>query len=241
MKIGIAVSTYANEKTDEARIDIIKQCLDSMLGLDIDVIIVNDASVNESHVSLINSYPEFTVINRPRNGGIAKCKNTAIKHFEENEYDIAFLIDDDVEILDKKFYERYIEAYEKTGIHHLCLQCSGDHPHSNDIEINGFHVMKSNHTNGCFLMLTQKMIKELGYFKILPHKYGHEHSNYTMRALLNGFASGFIDVVNSGELLRLIPQSTDVHSGIRTSGKEFHENEREAFDNLSNEKYISYK
>lgn len=237
MKVGIAVSTYANEKTNDQRFIIIKKCLDSLLTTDITVVIVNDGSNNQKHLDLINSYDTFIMIHRKENGGIAKCKNTAIKYFDDNDFDICFLMDDDVEILNKDFYKFYIDAHEKTGIDHFCLQVGSLHKISNVTE-NGISYKISNHTNGCFLMITKKMIKELGYFKILPFKYGHEHSNYSTRAKLHHFAPGYVDISNSNELLKLIDNSLIIDAGARIYGEDFDKNEYVAFYNIKNEKYI---
>lgn len=237
MKIGIAISTFANEKTDDKRLDIIKRCLDSLSKLDIDVIIINDGSTIKPHLSLISSY-NFIQINMHTNGGIARCKNTALKYFEDNDYDICFLMDDDVEILDNNFYKHYIEGYEKTGIHHFCLQV-GKHD-TQSVTVNNFQYSQSNITNGCFLMVTRDMIKKLGYFKILPFKYGHEHSNYSTRAITLGFAPGYVDIANSNTLIRLIHDSMFIDSGSRTFDEGFEINLREAFINIANEKYIGY-
>ena len=239
MKIGLAVSTYANENTNLERFNIIKKCLDSLDNIDIHIIIINDASIVKEHINLINKYKDkYHIINREINGGIAKCKNTALKYFEENDFDYCFLMDDDVEILDKNFYQYYINASEKTNIDHLCFQCHSRHK-VNIKNINGIEIKESNHTNGCFLMITKRMIKEIGYFKILPFKYEHEHSNYTTRAIVFGLAPGYVDIIGSEKMLKLIDESTEFDSGTRISGDDFAANEIAAFENIHANKYIT--
>ncbi|MCK9574614.1 MAG: glycosyltransferase [Candidatus Pacearchaeota archaeon] len=239
MKICIAISTYVSDKASDDRIKIIKECLDSFINVNAKVVIVNDASTNKLHNELLETYKDkFHIINRTYNGGIAKCKNTAIKYFEENEYDICFLIDDDMKVVSPDFVKQYVDAIENTGIEHLCYQVPGDHKNTKNIEKNDFNVIQSDHTNGCMLVLTKNIVKNIGYFKVLPHKYGHEHSNYTLRCIIHGFAPGFIDVVDSNNFIQLIGQSVEIHSGTRIHGAEFDENEHAAFENLQNEKYI---
>ena len=239
MKIGISISTYANENTSDARLNIVKKCLDSFSIINLPIILVNDGSNNAKHVELINSY-NFKVINKPINSGIAKSKNSSLKYFEENDFDFMFLIDDDIEILDPRFYEKYIEVYDKTKISHMCFQVKEDHPKRWIENINGVQIHRARHTNGCMLTVTKKMIKEVGYFKILPYKYGHEHSNYTIRCINAGFAPGFIDIKDSHNYLRLIDATgTNKSAPNSYTEEEFNENLRVAFENLEHEKYIS--
>lgn len=51
------------------------------------------------------------------------------------------------------------------------------------------------------MTITREMVDTIGYFKVLPNKYGHEHTEYTLRAIRNNFASGFIDIINSEEYI----------------------------------------
>lgn len=236
MKIGIVVSTYMNEKTDKIRLDIIKKCLDSLLNIDIQVIVMDDGSINTKHIDLIDSYSDkFKIIHRNENGGIAKCKNSAIKFFEDNDFDICFLMDDDVEILDKEFYKYYIEAYEKTGIEHFCLQ--PQYKSSVEKQINDYTYIESEFLSGCLLMITKNIIKEIGYFKILPIKYGHEHTNYTIRCIKYNFCPGFVDIKNSYQLVKLIDESNIISSIVRPTPDELDQNAKLAFNNI--EKYIN--
>lgn len=248
MKIGVAISTYANENTDNNRLLLIKKCLDSLLLSNVNVLIVNDGSTNEKHIKLINSYPMYTIINKSINGGIAKSKNTAIRFFDENDYDYIFLMDDDMIILDKDFYSYYIDAIQKTGIHHFCYKHENNHKetinmvsHSSikKILINAQTIKISNRTNGCFLTLTKQMIKDIGYFKVLPYKYGHEHSNYTQRAINNGFAPGYVDIIDSEKYIGLQHESGNYPSSTYPTEIELKENFNIAFSNVKKEKYIT--
>jgi hypothetical protein len=239
-KIGIAISTYANENTKDIRIEIIKKSLDSYKNVNIPIILVNDGSTNKKHIELINSYDYIKVINNPINGSVAMAKNIAIRYFDENDFDFCIMMDDDMEIIDKKFYEYYYEAYKKSGVHHLCYQVQVHHPNAHVEKVNDFSLSKSDRTNGCLYTITKEMIKELGYLKILKYKYGHAHTGYTLRSIKFGYASGFFDIVDSSKYLRLIPESNVNSSVDEKCGEKMMENWKEV-SLYHNTKYIPFE
>jgi hypothetical protein len=57
MKIGIAISTYMNENTNKERLNIIKECLDSLKDInELNKIIINDGSKIIEHINLLEEY-----------------------------------------------------------------------------------------------------------------------------------------------------------------------------------------
>lgn len=182
MKIGIFITTYC--ETDE-RFYIIQECINSLIDKQVnyDIIIVNDGSKNEKHVSFIKNLPNIIYIEQD-NLGISAAKNTCIRFFMKNNYDFGFLVDDDLFYMGNIF-DKYVEAFLKTKIHHFTLFVD---PKENQkmVEINGFKLLETNYVNGCLLTITKELIEKIGGFKILPYKYGHEHSNFSIRAKNSG-------------------------------------------------------
>ena len=214
MKIGIAISTYANENTSDERIDIIRTCIESVIAAkhDNDVMcIIDDCSCNKKHSELLKSFEnDIMIIYRENNGGVAKCKNSAIQYLMENKIDFGFLLDDDMIIKDSEYTNIWYDAYKKTGIHHFnycgrLFNLDLLDPITNNLmekfifKKNNIKFVNTPRLNGCFLTITPTMIEKIGYFRVFPFKYGHSHTNFTLRAIEAGFTDiyGFIDLYDS--------------------------------------------
>lgn len=211
INIGIAISTYTNKNTDNKRYDIIKKSLSSLKNIikkskiSIYPVIVVDGNIPNCHNKLLHNY-DFDIYQRKENGGVSKTKNTSIRLLLEKSIDIGFLADDDVLYKDGCF-EKYIEAILITNIPHFGFTQMHPlvHP-KNEWEkmgylkdiINNFELMKHGGGGvGCFLSFTPKLINDIGYFKILPGKYGYEHINFTYRCVHNKKIPYPVDIINS--------------------------------------------
>ena len=101
IKIGIAISTYTEEKTEAKRYEIIERSLQSLqevvktTKVKTYVVIVVDGEVPEKHMNLLSKY-NFNIFKKSQNGGVARTKNTSIRLLLEENVDIGFLADDDV-------------------------------------------------------------------------------------------------------------------------------------------------
>lgn len=220
--IGIAISTYTQECTDNSRYQIIERSLASLLifisnaklrvqtndvSYQYYVVIVVDGQVPSRHQKLLQKYQDHFVIHtRPSNGGVARTKNTSIRLLMEQKVDIGFLMDDDIDYkLD--CLDKYVEAILKCQLHHMSYTQMNPIVHPKTLweqmgyiktEIKGHHIM--NHRGrgvGCLLTFTSELIKKIGYFKVMEGKYGYEHINFTYRALeqkMIPFVSDIVDV-----------------------------------------------
>jgi hypothetical protein len=58
---------------------------------------------------------------------------------------------------------------------------------------------------------------EAGYFKIFPHKYGHEHTWYTKRIMNSSGQTCFLDISDSTQFYRFTPiqSSMDEHQRLQ--------------------------
>lgn len=210
MGFGLSISTYFGDHTLDTRIDTFKKSINSLheTNFNGDVFIVDDGSTSNEHLDYIRSLNDarFNIIKKHTNSGISACKNTGIKHIINSGHSIGFLADDDL-IYKDGWDKIYINAIKITGIQHFCLWVE-DLNKKQNINYNGFEICKTPHVNGAFLTFTKNIIDSIGYFKILPYVYGHEHSNFTLRCLNKKYMPFFCDVANSNEYIKLIPNTS---------------------------------
>ena len=206
LKLGLAITTYSNSKTSDERYKIIRDCFESVHNnVTIEVVIVNDGSEEPRLLEILDEYSDrFEIVTRVENGGISKAKNDCIKCLFEKDCDIMFLMDDDVLIL-QDFTELFENAITKSKISHFNYIVKSLHPelekHGNKFKQNKIPIQQSPRLNGCFMTITKEMVETIGYFKVLPNRYGHEHTEYTLRAIRNEFAPGFVDLQNSEDYI----------------------------------------
>ena len=147
------------------------------------------------HNELLKKYEnKIDIYRREQNGGVARTKNTSIRLLLEKKIDIGFLADDDV-LYKPNCLNRYIELIKETKHEHIsyCQMNPIVHPITEWNKM-GYIKRKINNLNvmlhkgmgvGCWLSFTPKIIKQIGYFKVMEGKYGYEHINFTYRCLYN--------------------------------------------------------
>lgn len=247
-KIGIAISTYTRENTDQARYDIIDKSLSSLvqyLGttkLNIFTVIVVDGLIPAKHHDIINRHTQngeysINVYHREENGGVARTKNTSIRILMEQNIDYGFLMDDDV-IYKRDCLETYVNAMQKTNVSHMgfCQMSKIVHPEKEWSKmgyyqtcINDYPVMRHGGGGvGCLLSFTPSLVKAIGYFKVMPGKYGYEHINFTRRAIHQGLIPFACDVVDSEKYIEHIgfePVGYNKFNKIHSIDEEFRKKE----------------
>lgn len=234
MRKSIAFSTYISKENTEKRIEIFKECIDSLYNTNYSdkVIIVDDCSVVDTHLNYASQY-NAEIIKKEKRGGVARCKNTGIKKCLENNAEIFFLSDDDVVFINENWAKYYEEAYLATGIEHISYALGNSaQKNSKIVSINNYNIRHTPLVNGCFLMATKTLIDKIGYFKCMSEFYGHEHSNFSTR--YQHFCGGkFYDIVNSNDLIShhnttKIPSMSHEEriAGLQKNGKEFHKLEK---------------
>ena len=214
MKTGIAITTYFRKDTNKDRLSIFKTSIESLLSTEYpgNIFLVDDGSEILDHIRLLEAISggdRIKVISRPH-GGIARAKNTCIKILLADGVDVGYLADDDMFYKDPEWYRVYSEAVVSTGMAHLSFY------HNNKpyelVNINGCVLRKTPEVNGSFFTITKALIDKIGYIKILPHDYGHEHSNFSFRADKLYGQGGFFDIVDAKKYIDLIPESLSVKS-----------------------------
>ena len=176
-------------------------------------IIVVYGPIPEKHQAIIDKYSTNQFISvhyRKENGGVARTKNTSIRLLMEQKVDYGFLMDDDVLYKDSCF-DMYVDAMIHTGFQHMsfCQMPELVHPKEGwakrgyiEMKINKYSVMKHKGRGvGCLLSFTPDLIKKIGYFKVMPGKYGYEHINFTYRAIHQGIIPYASDIMDSDKYI----------------------------------------
>lgn len=216
--VGVGITTYN-------RPDYFKQCFTASIDKLKDVVdvwcVYEDGSdkeiekYDEMFGWIEKEYPFVKIFRPGSNGGVAKAKNTLLRHLIDSGCDYLFLLEDDIIIKDQKAVTGYIEASKNSGFSHLCFAYHGPMnqggPMYKDqwLEYHGACI-------GAWCMYTKEIIEKVGYFneKMIN---AFEHVHLTKRIGDQGFCPPFglfIDATGSKDWLEEIPGSID-HSSIR--------------------------
>ncbi len=210
MSVGISISTFFDDNTSKKRHIIFQESIQSLLNTDFDgkIFIVDDGSSIHNHLNFLSSFADerLCITQKNTNGGISKCKNTGTRLILESGLDIGFLADDDV-IYKNGWDKQYVTAIKGTQIPHFCCFVDAQ-KNTQVIKINDTNIIKTPYVNGAFLSFTKNLIDNIGYFKIMPYKYGHEHSNFSRRCLYYKQIPFFCDVVDSNNYVNIHEDST---------------------------------
>jgi len=115
----VAFTTCARPKLIRKNLSCLIHCLQGLRGFDL-VVAIDGLSVtgNKETLSLVQKMGvDCIVANEPEGVGISKNRVLSLL----GGYDYYFFIEDDVEVLSSDLFNRHIEAYLKTGIHHFSL------------------------------------------------------------------------------------------------------------------------
>ncbi len=230
MKTGLAISTYFCDKTPPERLTIFKESVESLFatGYAGFICVVDDGSDRTEHLTWLAELDKEgrVFVIRHKHGGIAKTKNVCIRTLLDAIVDVGFLADDDVLYKSLGWAEKYAMAMITSGIDHFSYFLE-DKP-CEIFCVGGISIRKTPSVNGCFMTFTKRLVDKIGYFKILPNDYGHEHSNFSIRAARLHGPDGFYDLNDSSALLELIRESVACKSIGAVDQGLFSENERSA-------------
>jgi len=234
-KIGLGIVTCN-------RPEFLTNCIESIDLEKVDVkVIVNDGDVDVS-------YPQFKVIKNEKNLGVGKSKNKILKYLFDEGCDYIFLLEDDMLILDNNVFEKYIEAYKASGIHHFNYgpgspfnrkqniqfdlhnrheldQHSEPKPrkvvdYGNDIKVSLFE-----HTVAMFSFFTREVLDEVGYIDEDFYN-AWEHVDHTYRIIKAGYHPPFwyfADLYGSHNYLSEAPDAID-NSSIAGDSEQWKKN-----------------
>jgi glycosyltransferase involved in cell wall biosynthesis len=150
------------------------------------VFIVDDGSNCDEHLRYLDELAasgRFVVVRRQSNGGISRAKNTGLRILAESRVEIGFLAEDDI-LFHEGWDEAYSTAMKQSGIQHFSWY--EHHPDDNVVACNGCLVTYTSGLLGLLLTMTPQVLAQIGGFKVLPHRYGYEHIQWTYRNILGG-------------------------------------------------------
>lgn len=215
-KIGVGIITCN-------RPDYLKGLLDSLIPCsDIidELVVVNDGkSVN------VSLFKGEWILN-DTNLGVGKSKNKALKHLLDKECDYIFLIEDDMLILNKDIFNKYIQAHKISGIHHFNYGPGSPFNRKQDIQfdLHNRHLLKQDtevnpklvieyskdikvalyeHTVAMFSFFTKEVLEKVGLIDEAFYN-AWEHVDHTYRIIKAGYHPPFwwfADLADSHKLL----------------------------------------
>jgi len=176
---------------------------------DILIIVVIDGDMVNWHLKeLLDMCKDYNinVYRLDNNRGISYVKNVCIKLLLNQNVDYLYLLDDDIEILNKDLINYVDYVFSRcnipmiTNIHNDVLKNNPEKFIYNDLVL-----YKTTH-NGYFgnIMIINKLyIPIYGYFDILPHKWGYEHilltKKYLQKTVFNNTSFDLSKYVYNGD------------------------------------------
>ena len=197
-KIGVGVITCNREH-------FLKQCLDSIpLDMVDEICVINDG--DKLSYDITDTYRRIYMIEHVKNLGVGKSKNDALKHLLRNDCDYIFLLEDDIILLDKSVFNRYIEAHLASGIHHFNYGPGSPFNRKQTIQNLDIH---NRH-----LFFTKEILEKVG---LIDEDYYNawEHVDHTYRIIKEGYHPPFwhfADIYNSHKYVTEAPEAIDKSS-----------------------------
>jgi hypothetical protein len=172
------------------------------------LVIVDDGS-GEEHVSFLKEIEatyKIEIEYKKKNSGIACAKNTCLRIFMNSSYKYIFLIDHDVYFKKRGWDSLYINTAQGIGAHHLSWFVEYNVANSHQmLQKNGVKYAQTSWVNGPLLYADRMAVEKVGGFRVMPEKWGHEHSDWSIRMQLENFTlATFLDAPNSFEYLDLV-------------------------------------
>ena len=183
------------------------------------LLIVDDNSQPEYRSFLVDlssrQRHRVAVLLKSNNGGIARSKNSCFQYFSDKKFEHLFLADHDIFFRKYGWQELYISTAIISGIQHFSFFV-GNGP---QYDFNYSRVIVSGipALNGCMLYMTQSVVTKIGGMHVLPEKWGHEHTLFSLRAIHSGFAPFFVDVARSEEYLGMLTWESVISSNLKTN------------------------
>lgn len=224
-KIGVGIITYN-------RPDFFKKCFNSIPKDRInELVVVNDGK------KIDFDFEKCHLIQHDTNKNVGESKNDAMRYLLDKNCDYIFTLEDDIIIKNPLIFEKYINAYKETGIHHFNFGFSQRENLDNNlnpvwkkiINYKNTKLVLNHNILGAFTFYTRKSLQTIG----LHHKdfnKGHgDHLELTYRAYKHGFTTPFWWFADLYESWNLIENQSDfiTDSKVRDP-KTFNDNFNEA-------------
>lgn len=237
-KIGVGIITCNRPEYLKGLLDSLILCRDNID----EIVVVNDGKPVD-----VPLFKGEWVLNET-NIGVGKSKNRALKHLLVKNCDYIFLIEDDMLILNKDIFNRYIEAHKLSGIHHFNYGPGSPFNRKQDIQfdLHNRHLLKQDsepnpkmiieyskdikialyeHTVAMFLFFTREILEKVG---LIDEDFYNawEHVDHTYRIIKAGYHPPFwwfADLADSHKLLTEAPGAID-NSSIANKSEQWAKN-----------------
>jgi GT2 family glycosyltransferase len=238
MSIGVGIVTCN-------RPDYLNSLLKSLDSCKVDeLVIVNDGT----ELPELDIKHPHTIINNETNLGVGRTKNKALKHLVEKGCKYIFLIEDDMIILDKTIFEKYIDAHKASGIHHFNYGPGSPFNRKQTIQnydLHNRHLLDQNsepnpkliieyktakislfeHTVAMFSFFTKEVLETIGYIDEDFYN-AWEHVDHTYRIIKAGYHPPFwwfADIFDSHKYLTEAPNAIN-NSSIANNTEQWGKN-----------------
>lgn len=166
------------------------------------IFISDDGSTNQDLKTYLDELAQndnFVIIKNDTRIGIAGNTNRLLRCLSRFEYGL--ILNDDIEIMSPGWDTFYMEAMQKTGMHHFIYRQEGVYGATlgEARAINNVNMhMVSERPHGAILAFTNHMLDKCGYFDEGYGYYGMEHVDWSRKTWEFGLQSeGFYDVTGS--------------------------------------------
>jgi len=166
------------------------------------VFVVDDGSTCANHLAYLRTLERsgrYVVIYRPENGGISRAKNTCLRAIMDAGAEIGFLVEDDI-LFAEGWDSAYVDAMRRSRIRHFSWYLPEEA--NRVVACNEEVVTITAGLLGLLATFTREVVETVGGFKVLPHRYGFEHINWTYRIVHAGLAPFPADIFNSSRFVR---------------------------------------
>ena len=236
-KIGVGIITCN-------RPDYLRNLLNTIPHDKIDELVV----INDGKPVADFDFPVEKWIDNPVNLGVGKSKNKAMKHLYDEGCDYIFIIEDDMLIKDLNVFDKYIEAYKKSGIHHFNYGPGSPFNRKQNIQfdLHNRHLLDQHsppnpkmiieydkdtkvalyeHTVAMFSFFTREVLEKVGYIDEAYYN-AWEHVDHTYRIIKAGYHPPFwwfADIADSDKYLTEAPGAID-NSSIANKSEQWLKN-----------------
>lgn len=212
------ITTFASraKSKDAAEIfNITEQAILSFFSAQSDgpLVIVDDGSDAEFGKSLsvmIENKTSAFLLHIGSNVGIARAKNACIFACLIAKNNYCILADNDVVFLKENWQYAYGVTMKETRQHVLAFGGTDNQGFVggyNRGQAKSFSQLKESlWPYGAMLVISYRALEVLGAFKVFPGRWGHEHIDFHLRAVLAGLTDRYFDIKNSSDYLNLNTQ-----------------------------------
>ena len=218
-KIGVGIVTYQRPEYFKRAVASVREHLGDIVD---EIVGYHDGPLPEAYLDL--DWPKgFGARAGRQNNGVAHAKNQVITELLDRGCDYLFIMEDDIEVLDRKAIVGYLAAYKKTGIPHLNFHGHGDNLESAPLAVSEDGIVFWPNAVGAWSFYTREALEHVG---LMDENFvnAYEHVEHSWRIYKGKIDYGFWpDVAGSEEWLCAQPNAIE-NSSIRKDEAAWKEN-----------------